>query len=169
MPVPNCNGRYTLPCMADRTESSIIIAAPPHEVIAVISDFDSYREWADFTEVTVLSENDGGWADEVEFTIDAGLIKDTYALAYDWQVTEDGEGQVSWELLRAEALKAMTGSYELAAVDVPGAPDGIGTEVTYRLAVEVKIPMLGMLRRKAEKMIVDTALKSLSEQVLRDG
>lgn len=163
------SGRYSLPCMADRTESSIIIAAPPSEVIAVISDFENYREWADFKEVTVLSENEGGWADEVEFTIDAGLIKDTYALAYDWQITEDGEGRVSWELLRAETLKAMTGSYELAAVDAPGAADGVGTEVTYQLAVDIKVPMLGMLRRKAEKMIVDTALKSLSEQVLRHG
>ena len=40
-----------------------------------------------------------------------------------------------------------------------------GTEVTYRLAVEVSIPMIGMLRRKAEKVIIDTALKGLKKRV----
>lgn len=151
--------------MADRTESSILIPAPPHEVIEVISDFEHYPDWADFKSVQVLSENDGGWADEVEFSIEAGLIRDTYVLAYDWQFTESGEGTVSWDLVRAGSLKAMTGSYELAAVDMNGAPDGVGTEVVYRLSVDVKIPMLGAMKRKAEKMIVDTALTSLSERV----
>ncbi|WP_109472985.1 SRPBCC family protein [Ornithinimicrobium cavernae] len=153
--------------MADRTESSILIPAPPHQVIAVISDFDNYPEWADFTSVQVLSENDGGWAQEVEFSLEAGLLKDTYVLDYDWQITESGEGRVSWDLVRAGSLKAMTGSYELTAVDMDGAPDGVGTEVVYQLQVDVKIPMLGAMRRKAEKMIVDTALRSLSERVVQ--
>jgi hypothetical protein len=55
-------------------------------------------------------------------------------------------------------LKAMTGSYTLTS-------DGDGTKVTYRLAVDVKIPMIGLLKRKAEKVIVDTALKELKKRV----
>ena len=35
----------------------------------------------------------------------------------------------------------------------------------YRLAVDVKIPMIGMIKRKAEKVIVDTALKGLKKRV----
>ena len=38
-------------------------------------------------------------------------------------------------------------------------------EVTYRLAVDVAIPMIGMLKRKAEKVIIDTALKGLKKRV----
>lgn len=155
--------------MVDRTESSILIPAPPHEVIEVISDFDNYPHWADFKSVSILAENDGGWADEVEFQLDAGVIRDTYVLGYDWQITESGEGTVSWELVRAEALKAMTGTYALTAIDMGQAPAGVGTEVVYQLHVEVKIPMLGVMRRKAEKMIVDTALKSLSARVVDGG
>ncbi|MCK0111675.1 SRPBCC family protein [Ornithinimicrobium sp. F0845] len=155
--------------MADRTESSILIPAPPSEVIEVISDFDNYPAWADFKSVQILSENEGGWADEVEFSLEAGVVRDTYVLAYDWQITETGEGQVSWDLVRAGTLKAMTGSYALTAVDMEGAPDGIGTEVVYQLQVDVKIPMLGAMKRKAEKMIVDTALSSLSDRVLSRG
>lgn len=155
--------------MADRTESSILIPAPPSEVIDVISDFDNYPEWADFKSVQILAENDGGWAQEVEFSLDAGVVKDTYVLDYDWQITESGEGEVSWNLVRAGALKAMTGSYTLSAVDMGSAPDGVGTEVVYQLQVDVKIPMLGAMKRKAEKMIVDTALKSLAERVVERG
>ena len=40
-----------------------------------------------------------------------------------------------------------------------------GTEVTYELAVDIRIPMLGMLKRRAEKTIIDTALKGLKKRV----
>jgi hypothetical protein len=52
----------------------------------------------------------------------------------------------------------MDGSYELRS-------DGSTTDVTYRLTVEVAIPMIGMLRRKAEKVVIDTALKGLKKRV----
>ena len=55
-------------------------------------------------------------------------------------------------------LKAMEGAYVLR-------PSSDGTEATYRLAVELYIPMIGMLRRKAEKVIIDTALKGLKKRV----
>jgi ribosome-associated toxin RatA of RatAB toxin-antitoxin module len=146
--------------MADRTESSIDIAATPGEVLDVIADFDSYPEWAtEVKKVSVLTEEGDGWADQVQFTLDAGAIKDTYVLDYEWDVHEDGTGVVSWSLVEAAVLKAMNGSYTLA----PRGADA--TTVTYRLAVDVKIPMLGMLKRKAEKVIIDTALKELKKRV----
>ncbi|WP_406830425.1 SRPBCC family protein [Pedococcus sp. KACC 23699] len=146
--------------MADRTESSIDIAATPGEVLDVIADFESYPHWAtEVKKVTVLTEEGDGWADRVQFTLDAGAIKDTYVLDYQWDVTEDGTGVVSWSLVEATVLKAMNGSYTLAA------QGDTGTTVTYRLAVDVKIPMLGMLKRKAEKIIIDTALKELKKRV----
>jgi hypothetical protein len=37
--------------------------------------------------------------------------------------------------------------------------------VTYELAVDVRIPMIGMVRRKAEKRIIETALKGLKRRV----
>ena len=145
--------------MADRTESSIVIDAAPGEVLDVIADFEAYPEWAnDVKEVRVLAEEGDGWADQVEFTLDAGAIKDTYVLDYEWDVVEDGTGVVSWALVSAQVLKAMNGSYTLAT-------EGQGTKVTYRLAVDVKIPMIGLLKRKAEKVIIDTALKGLKKRV----
>ena len=55
-------------------------------------------------------------------------------------------------------MKSQQGSYVLDDVGGP-------TEVTYRLAVDLNIPVLGMLKRRAEKMIIDTALKGLKKRV----
>ncbi len=145
--------------MADSTQSSIVVAAPPEEVLDVIADFESYPEWTGAVrEVEILVTDEDGWADQVRYTLDAGAIRDTYTLAYTWDLYEDGTGTVSWHLVDGQVLKAMDGAYELVAVDG-------GTQVTYTLAVEVKMPMIGMLRRRAEKTIIDTALNELRKRV----
>ena len=149
--------------MADRTESSIVIAAAPGVILDVIADFDRYPEWAgEVKKASLISEDGDGWADQVEFTLSAGAIEDTYVLEYDWDVAEDGTGVVSWHLVTAQVLKAMNGSYTLEDTTVG---DNVAeTAVSYRLSVDVKIPMLGMLKRKAEKVIIDTALKELKKR-----
>ena len=76
----------------------------------------------------------------------------------DLDIADDGTGVVSWSLVRATVLRAMNGSYTIAR-------DKGGSKVTYRLAVDLNIPMLGMLKRKAEQQIVDTALKELKKRV----
>lgn len=145
--------------MADRTESSTIVAADPALVLDVIADFPRYPEWTgEVREAVVLAEDEGGWAEQVRFTLDAGALKDTYTLAYTWDIDEDGTGTVSWTLVEAGILKAMDGTYHLRSVSG-------GTQVTYQLAVDVKMPMIGMLRRKAEKTIIETALGALKRRV----
>jgi ribosome-associated toxin RatA of RatAB toxin-antitoxin module len=146
--------------MADRTESRIIVDAAPSDVLDVIADFESYPEWTGAVKKsTVEQEDEDGWPHEVRFVLDAGVIKDTYTLAYTWDVAEDGTGTVSWTLVEAEQLlRGLDGSYELSAAT------GGGTEVTYRLTVDVKVPMLGLLKRKAEKGIIETALTELKKR-----
>jgi ribosome-associated toxin RatA of RatAB toxin-antitoxin module len=142
--------------MADATSSSITIAAPPEQVMAVIADFAAYPEWASqINTVEVLSPDADGRAHRVRFTMDAGAIKDSYTLDYTW--APDGRS-VSWTLVKGQIQKAQEGSYALSA-------RGDSTTVTYSLAVDLNIPMIGMLRRKAEKVIIDTALKGLKRRV----
>ena len=144
--------------MADATSSSITIAAAPEQVMAVIADFDAYPEWAEQVKsVEILQSDENGRAERVRFTMDAGPIKDSYTLDYRW--APDGRS-VSWTLVKGQIQKAQDGSYRLA-----GRADS--TTVTYSLAVDLNIPMIGMLRRKAEKVIIDTALKGLKRQVER--
>jgi carbon monoxide dehydrogenase subunit G len=144
--------------MADRTESSISVAAAPADVLAVIADVESYPAWAGgVKDVEVLSTGAGGRPKQVRFVVDNGPIKDTYVLDYSWSVTTNGTGNLSWTLVEADIIKSLDGAYELVA-------EGDGTQVTYRLSVDVRIPLLGMLKRKAEKVIIDTALKDLKKR-----
>jgi ribosome-associated toxin RatA of RatAB toxin-antitoxin module len=141
--------------MAEQTTSSIVIDAEPAAVMAVISDFDAYPEWAQgVKKADVVAEGSDARPEQVYFELDASPIKDAYTLQYDWH----GDSSVHWTLAEGKMLKAMDGSYELA-------DRGGSTEVTYRLAVDISIPMIGMLKRKAEKVIIDTALKGLKKRV----
>lgn len=145
--------------MADSTKSSVSIKAAPAEVLDVIADFDGYPEWTgQIKKADVLSEDEQGWPLQVQLTLDAGVIKDTYVLAYTWDVAEDGTGVVSWELVKSSILKALDGVYRLSG-------DGTTTDVVYELSVDLSIPVIGMIRRKAEKTIIETALKGLKKRV----
>jgi ribosome-associated toxin RatA of RatAB toxin-antitoxin module len=140
--------------MADQASSSITVDASPAEVMAVIADFAAYPEWAGFIKsAEVLSTGADGRADQARFVVDAGVIKADYTLRY----TYDGDTRVSWELEEG-TLKENRGSYTL--VD-----NGGTTDVTYELTIDAGIPMLGMFKRKAEKVVMDTALKELKKRV----
>jgi ribosome-associated toxin RatA of RatAB toxin-antitoxin module len=140
--------------MAEQTTSSILIDAAPAAVMDVIADFEAYPSWAQGVKKAEPVEG-GERPEQVYFELDASPIKDAYTLAYDW----DGDRGVSWGLVEGKMLKAMDGAYILE-----DRGDGT-TEVTYRLAVDISIPMIGMLKRKAEKVIIDTALKGLKKRV----
>ncbi len=143
--------------MVDKSTQSIVIEAPAEQIMSVISDFASYPEWAEAVKETeVLSTTSDGLAHEVRFVLDAGVVKDTYSLIYDWG--RDGLS-VSWTLSEGKVQKAQYGSYTLRP------ESDQRTEVTYSLAVDLAIPMIGMFKRKAEKMIMDTALKELKRRV----
>jgi ribosome-associated toxin RatA of RatAB toxin-antitoxin module len=145
--------------MADTTESSISITAPAARVMEVIADLLSYPEWSDgVRSVEILTEYEDGRPGDARFTIESGPIKDTYELAYEWI----GDESVSWSLTKGGMLTAMEGSYVLT---VQG--DEL-TSVTYRLTVDVNLPMIGMIKRKAEKVIVETALAGLKRRVEGD-
>ena len=142
--------------MADESTQSIVVDAPPAAIMAVIADFPAYPEWANAVKKTeVLQTNEDGSADQVRFTLDAGPFKDVYTLAYDWAA--DGLS-VSWNLVKGQMQRAQKGTYLLT-------PRGESTEVTYTLSVQLVVPMIGLFRRKAEKVIMDTALKELKRRV----
>ena len=86
--------------------------------------------------------------------MNASGFSDDYALDYTY--TDDG---VSWTLVEPTKLqKSQQGSYRLA-------PKNGGTEVTYLLTLESKIPMIGPMKRKANKMIIEAALSELKKRV----
>lgn len=141
--------------MADQTQSSITIDAPASRVMEVIADLGTYPEWAGVKQTRILQTFPDGRPREVEMTIDNGPIKDTYTIQYQWH----GDKQVNWQLTESGVLRDLDGTYSVTDL-------GDGTsEVTYRLMVDLSIPIIGSIKRKAEKAIVDAALKGLKKRV----
>ena len=140
--------------MTELSRSSIVINADPAAVMKVITDFPSYPQWITFIQaVEVLDSDETGRPTLVRFVLDAGVVVDDYALAYTW-----ADDEVSWQLVRATSIKAMDGSYQLK-------PTEGGTEVAYALSIDIDMPLLGVFKRKAEQVLIDTALRALKVRV----
>src|SRR3954470_20725605 len=141
--------------MAHQSTESIVVHAPAAEVMEVIADFPAYPEWvAAAKKVEVVEPGEGDRAQQVHFVLDAGAVKDDYVLDYTW----DDDRTVSWTLVKGQMQRRNDGSYTLVETDGR-------TEVTYAITIDLSIPMFGMIKRKAEKVILDTALKELKKRV----
>ncbi|RUP03277.1 MAG: SRPBCC family protein [Mycobacterium sp.] len=142
--------------MADKTNQTIYIDADPAEVMKAIAEIESYPDWInEYKEVEVLEATDDGYPKKARMLMDAGIFKDTLIMNYRWP---DDRKSLSWTLESSSLLKSLEGSYILT-------PKGSGTDVTYELAVDLAVPMIGMLKRKAERRLIDGALKDLKKRV----
>lgn len=141
--------------MADQTSSSLRIDASADTVLQVIADVHAYPEWnGEIKSVEVVDTLADGRPRQARFSLSSNGMSDEYTLDYDWR--PDG---VAWTLARPSNLqKSQVGSYVLVA-------EGGVTEVRYTLKIDAKIPMIGPMRRKIEKRIVDGALKELKKRV----
>lgn len=156
--------------MSDSVSEAITVQADPDMVMDVIADFETYPQWQDeIKAVEVLETDDDGWGTKVRFTVDAKIFTTTYVLAYTYSDDAGmaaGEGSgggrsyaMTWELVEGDQVRKVDGSYRLQEQD-----DG-STLVTYDLDVEPTISLPGMVKRKAARRIVDSALKGMKRRV----
>jgi ribosome-associated toxin RatA of RatAB toxin-antitoxin module len=142
--------------VADKTTQTIYIDADPGTVMDAIADIGSYPEWVkEYKDAEVLDTDAEGFPKTARLVLDAAVLKDTMVLEYDWPADHNS---VRWTLVSSTLLKALNGAYRLE-------PNGSGTDVTYELSVDLLIPMIGLLKRKAERRLTDTALKDLKKRV----
>ena len=141
--------------MPEHAEGSIEVAATPKEVMAVIADFESYPEWVgNLEEVEVLERDRRGRGSLVAFKLRTPVMSAAYTLAYDYAPRDRG---MSWTYQEG-TLEDLSGSYELEPLDRV-------TRVTYRLEVELGMPLPGLLKRQAARQIVRSALSDLKRRV----
>lgn len=141
--------------VADKTAQTIYIEADPTTVMDVIADIGSYPEWVnEYKETEVLETDENGNPKKARLVLDAAVLKDTMVLEYVWPPDRTS---VTWTLVSSSLLRSLNGAYRLA-------PKGSGTEVTYELSVDLVVPMIGLLKRKAERRLTDTALKDLKKR-----
>lgn len=142
--------------MAEQTQGTITIDAPPSAVMSVLSDYEAYPEWATgMKKAEILEKDEQGRAAKVRFEVSMVGLSGWYILAYDYAPDDGG---ISWTFVEGSPLKDLQGTYELK-------PEDGGTHVTYAAAVDPGVPMIGFMRRKVEKAVIDTALKGLKKRV----
>jgi hypothetical protein len=128
--------------------------------MSVIADFAAYPSWAGLHSAEVLGEpGPDGRARRVRFGLAAGFIKDSFVLAYRWKDDEEAR----WDLAEpGSVISTMSGAYILA-------DQGDGTEVTFELTIAARIPVMGTVRRRVEKTIIETALSGLKSRAEAEG
>jgi ribosome-associated toxin RatA of RatAB toxin-antitoxin module len=142
--------------VADKTAQTIHIEADPRTVMKVIADIGSYPQWvSEYSQAEVLEADDEGYPKVARMVLDTAVLKDTLVFAYDWPADRSS---VRWSLVSSSLLRSLDGAYLLS-------PQGSGTDVTYELTVDLAMPMIGLLKRKAERRLTDTALKDLKKRV----
>ncbi|HEX2025352.1 MAG TPA: SRPBCC family protein [Actinomycetota bacterium] len=143
--------------MAEKTEGSIEIEARPEEILEVIADYESYPEWVDgIRSAEVVDRDARGRGTEVAFEFAAMGFTASYTLTYDY--ADDGSG-VSWTTKEASgAVRDVSGEYVLEVLNGD-------TEVTYRLAVDLAVPVPRFVKRRADRAATRTALEGLKRRV----
>jgi ribosome-associated toxin RatA of RatAB toxin-antitoxin module len=142
--------------MAERAEGSTEVAATPSAVMAVVADFEAYPDWvANLERAEVLARDRRGRGTRVAFRLRSPLGEQAYTLAYRYQPRDAG---VSWTYVEG-TLEDLSGAYTLE-------PTGEATtRVSYRLEVELGMPLPGLVKRQAAKQIVRSALSDLKRRV----
>lgn len=131
------------------------IAAPPDRCFEVALDFERYPEWAaGLREVTVLERDEHGRGSKVRYRAAAMGQSIRYTLEYDYS---DAPRTLAWKQVDGDLTRRLDGEYVFDAD--PSGPDS--TRMTYHLVVELKVPLLGFIKRRAEKIILHTALREL--------
>ena len=143
--------------MAEQATERMVVSADPARCFAVSADIDSYPSWAaDIKEVTVDERDGEGRPSVVTFRAAAFGRSTSYTLAYDYS---EAPNVLSWVQTAGDITSKLDGRYVFAAT-----PDG-GTEVTYHLEVEMKVPLPGFIKMRAQSRIMSIALRDLKARV----
>jgi len=143
--------------VAEQATERMVVSATPARCFEVSSDIEAYPQWAsDIKEVTIESRDDQGRPELVTFRAAAFGRSTSYTLAYDYS---EAPGVLSWVQTRGDITAKLDGRYVFA----PG-NDG-RTEVTYHLEVEMKVPLPGFIKMRAQSRIMSIALRELKARV----
>ena len=139
------------------SSSTIIIEADLATVSATLFEIEKYPEWSGaIKKVEVLERDEQTRVVKAKIVIDAGALKDSVTLTYDWSQAPE---RLEFNLDDANMLTKMDGAYILKSIDSDT------TSVTYELEVGISMPLPAMMIRKQEKTTIDQALAQLKSHL----
>jgi Polyketide cyclase / dehydrase and lipid transport len=141
----------------EQVAERMIIRGTPDDCYTVLSEFEHYPAWAaDIKAVHIDERDDLGRASLVTYRAAAFGRSTSYTLRYDYGAAPD---VLAWVQTAGDLTRRLDGSYHLS-------PSGDGsTEIVYRLVVDLKVPLPGFVKRRAEGRIMGTALRELKAVV----
>ncbi|MGH9062498.1 MAG: SRPBCC family protein [Acidimicrobiales bacterium] len=143
--------------MAEQATERMVVRASPAQCFAAVIAFEAYAGWAvDIKSVAVEARDDQGRGTRVTFRAAAFGRSTTYTLEYDYATAPGG---LSWVQTEGDVTSRLDGHYVFEPTD-----EG-DTEVTYHLDVELRVPIPGFVKRRAEGRIIHTALGDLKARV----
>ncbi len=143
--------------MADQATERMVVSVPPARCFEVSADIEAYPSWTqDIKSVTVHERDEEGRPVEVAFRAAAFGRSTTYTLRYDYAEAPE---VLAWVQTAGDITSKLDGRYVFAPTD-----DG-GTEVTYHLEVEMKVPLPGFVKMRAQSRIMSIALRDLKARV----
>ena len=139
--------------MAEQATERMVVSATPARCFEVSSDIAAYPQWAaDIKEVTIEATDAQGRPELVTFRAAAFGRSTSYTLAYDYSKAPE---VLAWVQTRGDITSKLDGRYVFAP-----SGDG-GTEVTYHLEVEMKVPLPGFIKMRAQSRIMSIASREL--------
>lgn len=139
--------------VAELATERMTVAASPERCFAVVADIERYPMWiGEVKEVTVHERDAAGRPVLVTFRTAAFGRSTTYTLSYDF-----GEAPrvLAWRLTKGDITTKLDGSYVFEPAE------GGGTEVTYHLEVEFRVPIPSFIKMRAQSRIMSSALREL--------
>lgn len=147
--------------MEEQVTERMIIRGTPEHCFEVLTAFEAYPEWAaDIKSVVIDQRDPDGNPLEVTFRAAAFGRSTSYTLRYDYSAAP---GELSWVQVAGDITRRLDGSYRMSPTG-----DG-GTEIVYTLVVDLRVPLPGFVKRRAEGRIMGTALRELKARVEGSG
>lgn len=138
--------------MSEETTERLVVHLAPAAVYDIAADIERYPEWvADIKSVTI-DERDGlGRPAVATFRAAAFGRSTTYTLRYDYHQAPE---VLAWTQEESDLTSKLEGAYHFQMSDQ-------GCEVVYHLEVELRIPIPGFVKSRAQSRIQTAALREL--------
>jgi uncharacterized membrane protein len=136
-------------------EHSVEIEAPIEICFAAITDYETFPTWQSaVVDTEVLDWDSEGRGKRVRLFVDAKVRKVDYTLDYRYEEP----GRIEWDFVEGNGINDADGHYLFEQLG-----DG-RTRATYKLGLEVGIPLPGPVARRAHKSTLKASVEDLKRE-----
>ncbi len=139
-------------------EHTVEIAAPIKTCFDAITDYETFPSWQSaVVDTEVLDWDEQGRGKRVRLFIDAKVRKVDYTLDYRYDEPE----RIEWDFVEGNGINDADGHYLFEDLG------GDRTRATYKLGLEVGIPLPGPVARRAHRSTLKASVEDLKREAER--